>query len=300
MIEEVVAAWQLFHTTYVTGALIATLLSVIGVWVVARDQIFLGVAVSQASTLGVALALWLGGAGAGGTLSWLAAGRAPAALAVAASVATALLAARSRGPGRESAEAVTGWVFLLSASVPVLLVAHSPHGLEEVQRLLFSTLLAASPEDPWIFGGLAVLTLAAVARLHPRLVLFAMDPELAAAAGQRPRLWSAGTAIWLGLAVGLSIRVAGMLYTLGCLVLPALIAKSLCREVRPMLWVAPLVALAAAAFGFILGHGRDLPPAHVTVAALCGGLAVAWTLRRVGSALGPVRAGRGPRAAPGG
>jgi ABC-type Mn2+/Zn2+ transport system permease subunit len=246
--------------------------------VVARDQIFLGVAVAQASTLGVALALWIGTTGA--AVAWLDSDAVAASLAVGASVATALLTARETRTGAESAEAITGWVFLLAASVPVLLLARSPHGLEEVHQLMFSTILGASTADAWIFGALAALTVGAVARLHPRLLLFALDPEMAAAVGMRRRLWSAGVALWLGLAVGLAIRVSGTLYTFGCLVLPALIAKNLASEIRPLLVLAPLIGLGSAVAGFVWAHAFDTPPAHTTVALLCALLLTAWGLRR--------------------
>ena len=284
MIDELRAAWALFHTTYLSGALIAVVLALIGVWVVARDQIFLGLAVSQASTLGIAVALWLGAAGTGSFFAWLESDPVAAALAVAASVTTALLTARPGGAGRESPEAVTGWVYLLSASVAVLLVAGSPHGLEEVHRLVFSTLLAAAREDLWIFSALAAATIVLVARLREPLALFAMDPEMAAAVGMRTALWSRAIALWLGLAVGLSIRVSGLLYTLGFLVLPALIAKNLAREVLPVLWLAPAIALGASAVGFAVAHAFDFPPAHSAVALLCAGLLGAWGTRRVSRA----------------
>ena len=94
-------------------------------------------------------------------------------------------------------------------------------------------------------------------------------------------MWmSALLSAWLGLAVGLSMRVSGMLYTFGCLVLPALVAKNICREVRPMFVVAPLVAVCTATVGFVLAHHYDDPPAQMTVALLCLVLAIAWMVRR--------------------
>jgi zinc transport system permease protein len=81
--------------------------------------------------------------------------------------------------------------------------------------------------------------------------------------------------------VGLSIRSAGMLYTFGCLVLPALVAKNLCREVRPMFVVAPVVAVCAGAVGFMLANHYDDPPAQMTVALLCLLLTAAWLVRRL-------------------
>jgi ABC-type Mn2+/Zn2+ transport system permease subunit len=59
-------------------------------------------------------------------------------------------------------------------------------------------------------------------------------------------------------------------------VLPALVAKHLVREVRALIWVAPLLAVAAAVIGSVFANYWDMPPAHMTVALLCGGLALAW------------------------
>ena len=60
MIESFLASWDLFHLTYLAGWLIALLLSLVGVFVVARDQIFIGIAISQASTLGIAIGMGVG------------------------------------------------------------------------------------------------------------------------------------------------------------------------------------------------------------------------------------------------
>ena len=283
MIEEFIASWPLFGDTYLAGWCIAALLSLVGVYVVARDQIFLGAAVAQASTLGTAVAIWLQGvtvihAFEADALTFL--------LAVMASIATALLSARPSGPGRESPEAVTGWVFLAGGSVPVLLLAHSPHGLEEVHRILFSSILGASRGDLVLFAALLFATVIGIVCLRDRLILFAMDPEMAGAIGMPVRRWAIGLAIWLGLAVGLSIHTTGMLYGFGCLVLPALIARRLCREVRPMFIVAPLAGVGSAVASFVVAHRMDWPPAQLTVATLCALLVIAWGfafVRRRGS-----------------
>ena len=86
--------------------------------------------------------------------------------------------------------------------------------------------------------------------------------------------------VWLGLAVGLSIHVSGVTYTFGALVLPALIAKNLCREMRSMFVVAPLLALATAIVAFTLANGWDYPPAHVVFALWSAMLLLAWAHRR--------------------
>ena len=281
MIADFVGSWALFHNTYLVGWLISLLLALIGVLVVARDQIFIGAAVSQASTLGIAMALGIGAWASLETAPWLQSDAFLSAMAVACSVIAALLTARSGDIGQESHEAITGWVFLVSASLSVLIVAHSPHGLDEIHRLLSSSIIGATRSDVWIFASLLVCTSLGIGLYHRSIMLFIMDPAMAAAVGVKVVWVSILLSAWLGLAVGLSIRVAGMLYTFGCLVLPALAAKNLCRKVRPMFVVAPLVAVATATVGFALANRYDDPPAQMTVALLCLCVAVAWVVRRL-------------------
>lgn len=276
MIESFLASWDLFQQTYLSGWLIALLLSLVGVFVVARDQIFIGIAVSQASTLGIALGMGVGSWLELHEVAWLDSDGYLSGMAVVFAILAALLTGRRSEVGGESHEAITGWVFLLSASLSILLVAHSPHGLDEIQRLLSSSLIGATTGDVWTFAVLNVFTIIVLGSAHRRLLLFSMDPPMAAALGMRVSWWAAGAAIWLGLVIGLSMRVSGMLYTFGLLVLPALVAKNLCREVRVIFLISPVIALSVSAIGFVLANHYDYPPAQMTVALLSGLLVSAW------------------------
>ena len=287
MLHSFFSSWELFHNTYLAGWLIGLALSVVGVIVVAQDQIFIGAAVAQASTLGVALGMWVGSLDpAGGTLARVGSDSALSFMAVLFSIAAALITGLVGKSGRESHEAITGWIFLLSTSVSVLVVSHSPHELEEIQRLVASSIIGATASDVWVFLTVFVL-FALVLLLRNRLVLLlVMDATTASALGVRVGWWSAGVAVALGLSVGLSIRVSGMLYTFGFLVLPALVAKNLCREVRPMFIVAPMVSLAAGMTGFVLANYWDYPPGQMSVALLSAMVAAAWLVRGAGAVFG--------------
>jgi ABC-type Mn2+/Zn2+ transport system permease subunit len=274
VIAEFQASWALFHHAWVVGWLLAVVLATIGVLVVARDQIFIGAAVSQASVLGIAIVLRAGPPLAALGLTGADSEGFQSVMAVVASALAALVTTRAGDDGRTTHEALTGWVYLLGASAAILVVAHSPHGLEEVHRVLSSSIIGASAGDVWLFAGLTAATLGAVTLWTRELVLVAIDPVMAAAVGMRVRLWSAGVSLWLGLLVGLAINLAGVIYAFGCLVLPGLVARQWCREVRQMFVVAPLVGLAAAFAGFVTANHWDYPPAQMTVALLCASLAV--------------------------
>ncbi len=281
MIQNFLSSWDLFYQSYLTGWLISLLLSLIGVLVVARDQIFIGAAISQASTLGIALTMWAAALPSLTEMDWFHSDLFLSTTAVAFSVLAASLTARAGEIGKESHEAITGWVFLISASLSILIVSHSPHGLEEIHRLLSSSIIGATVVDLWMFSSLTLLTAAFLIFLHRKILLFALDPSMAVAVGMKIDHWNLMTSAWLGLAIGLSIRASGMLYTFGCLVLPALVAKNLCRQVRTMFFVSPAVAMGTGVIGFILAHHYDYPPGQMTVALFCFLLMIAWFLRRL-------------------
>jgi ABC-type Mn2+/Zn2+ transport system permease subunit len=288
-IESFFASWRLFHNSYYVGWLVGLMLSLVGVVVVARDQVFIGAAVSQASTLGIALALCASGVFPlhqddsllPHSATWLCCDSFQVTMAVAFSVLAALITSRADRSKRESHEAITGWVFLISASLSVLVVAHSPHGLEEVNRIHSSSIIGATAADVALFGVFLLLTILLLGCAGRRLLLFVMDPSMAAAVGMNVGRWAMFESLWLGLVVGLSIRTTGMLFTFGSLVLPPLVAKNVCREVRPMFFVAPVVALASNTVGFVLANGYDFPPAQMNVAILCLLLLFTWSLHRL-------------------
>ncbi len=279
MIQNFLSSWGLFHQSYLAGWLIILLLSLIGVLVVARDQIFIGAAISQASTLGVALTMGVAVFFPEEQFPWIHSTIFLSAMAVIFSVIAASITGHGGASGRESHEAITGWIFLISASLSILLVSHSPHGLEEVHRLLSSSIIGATTFDVWVFGTLTVMTAAFLMVFYRKILLFSLDISMALAIGMRIKTWNVITSAWLGLAIGLSIRASGMLYTFGCLVLPALVAKNLCREVRHMFLMTPIVAIGVGVTGFVVANNYDYPPGQMTVFLLCLLLVIVWIFR---------------------
>ncbi|TFH24410.1 MAG: metal ABC transporter permease [Myxococcales bacterium] len=277
MILEFIESWPLFHDAYLSGLLIAALLGLVGVAVVARDQIFIGAAVSQASMFGIAF-----GIRAGDPLAHRLSERALDIMHSVTGGAAAVLGAWLTGvtaATRDTRESMTGWVFLVGASLSVLVVAHSPHGLAEVNRLAASTIIGAHGTDVVLFVALLVVTIGVLAARRDAILLMLVDSEMARATGVPVRIWDRLLAIWLGLTVACSIHVAGMLYTFGCLVLPGLAARNLCRELTAMLFVAPVLGVSVCLIGFVVANGLDYPPAQVAVALMSALLVASWGIR---------------------
>jgi len=184
VITEFLVSWPLFHNAYLAGWLIGILLSLIGVLVVVRDQIFIGAAVSQAATLGVAMGMVIGSLFTNDEQSWVRSHIFHDVMGGLLAVLAALFTTRgSTTAGRESHEAITGWVFLVSVSGAVLLLSHSPHGLDEVNHILSSTIVGATSSDVWLFVALTVSTAGALALWYRPTLLVVLDPEMARAVG---------------------------------------------------------------------------------------------------------------------
>ena len=164
--------WELFWQTYATGWLAAALLAVCGIVVVLKDQIFLGASVAQASTVGVASALWLA---AGLHLVredpayfWILEGG--AALFASGSAVLAPLLAGRLGL-RLTMESVNGWVFLISSALSIILVSSAPFGLTEVQQILSAGLLGSQTREILLFSALLLITVLLVALFGQRILI---------------------------------------------------------------------------------------------------------------------------------
>jgi ABC-type Mn2+/Zn2+ transport system permease subunit len=148
--------------------------------------------------------------------------------------------------------------------------------MKQVQALLSSSLIGAGTLDVALFGALALLVVVGVIFARRRLVLLLSDTTMAAAVGLNVSAWSCLFASILGVAAGLSIRGSGLLFTFGCLALPPLIARNLCRRTGSLFLAAPMIAVLGVATGLVLAHHHDLPPGQAIVAILSLGLVLAW------------------------
>jgi ABC-type Mn2+/Zn2+ transport system permease subunit len=269
MILEFLESWALFSHTYISALLIGASLSLMGVVVVARGNIFVAAALAQASVLGVALSLFFE------------IGQ-PVLFAVFCSVGASLLVSRKHQEGGVStSEEITGWIFLAGGSLSVLLLARMPYGLKEIQSLFSSSIIGAGSVDIIVFAVLLFVFVGFLALRMRRLTLYLSDPVMAAAVGANIILWSIAISSTLGLVTGLAIRSSGMLFTFGSMILPAQMAKIMCRNISGMFLVAPLMSIFCVLLGLVLGNYYDLPPAQTVVALMCFLLVLTWVLRWV-------------------
>lgn len=272
--------WQLFGDAMATGLLLSVVLPWFGVLLVLRQQLFVAAAIGQAANTGIAVAMAIAGAfgslhlhGGDGGRWWLLASGSLFAMA------TAVAALRALSGSRSTLEARSAWVFLVGGAGAMVLLADAPHGLQELQRLFLSSLLAARPGDVW-FGAGALLVTAAWLALRPRqLLAWALEPRTAAAHGLPVARLDVMAGGLVGLVIGQSILATGLVFTFGAVVLPVLAARELASSLRGLLLLAPLCGVLGQTLAFALAHRADLPPGQVAVVVF-GALALLARLAR--------------------
>ncbi len=272
-------SWTLFGAAYLLTLLAATTLALVGVVAVARRQVFMAAAVAQASVFGHVLVLMISGV----TGEWLTSRGVAEATVIGSALAAAAIIMLGRSASAQGSrldgEERTAWVFILCSAGTVLLVARTSTGIEQLRRMQASSVIGASTIEVTLFAALLTLLLIGFLVKQRPLVLLLTDPVMAAAVGFRTRIWNLVLTATLGLCVGLGVPTTGMLFTLGCLVLPVLIAKQWCGEVRVLLIGSPLIGIVGALVGLWLSHLWNLPPGQVIVVLFCVILSGAVTAR---------------------
>lgn len=277
--SELLSPDFLFRNAILGGLGVALLCSVLGVYLVLRRLVLIGVALPQAGAAGVAAVFWLTGHGQGG-------GDGGHLLALGGSLAAtfgalALLVLGQRR-GRSPAEWGVGALFAISSAATILFIALNPKGDIEMAGLLRGELLAITASDLRALGALLLAVGALLFGFRRDLLLTSFDPEFARTIGREPARYDLLLYFLIGGGIALGVMTAGPLVVFGFLVLPALTAL----RVAPGLAAAFAISAALAAFsflgGFWLSYRADLPagPVCVAVVAACWALAnVALRLR---------------------
>jgi zinc/manganese transport system permease protein len=240
----------------------------LGFHVIAREVVFVDIALAQIAALGATGAFLFGF----GLESWVS-----YAAALGATLLGALVLALTRTPERRvSQEAVIGVVYAVSAAAAVLLADRAPHGLEHLRGMLVGSLLSVSGSEV-----LAVAALyAAVGLLHwlcrRPFFLISTDPAAAYRAGWRVRGWDFLFYCSFGLVVTSSVRIAGVLLVFSYLIVPALAGLALGGSIARRLLVGWGFGATVSLVGMLGSALLDLPTGATVVCAFGLALLLWW------------------------
>lgn len=263
----------LFREALFGTLLIALGCSVLGVYVVLRRIVFVGAALAQISSAGIALAALLGALG--WTLGFLTDELALSFLATLAGVVFFTVSGtRSRVPP----DSALGVAYVVAGGVAVLMIAKTA-GADVHDLFIQGNILGIQTRDTLTLLFIVIALLIVHALLYKEFLFVSYDPEMARTVGYSVRRWTFLLYLTIGVMIAFAMHSAGVLLVFNFLVLPAVTALLLGRNMRQVFFWAVLTGLLATTIGFALSVPFDLPtgPAIMAVSGLLAGLA--WLLR---------------------
>lgn len=248
----------------------AALGAFLGVQVILRRIVFVAIAISQVSSLGLAGALWLAALlghqalasdqEATSMLGW------PGLAAVGAALAAASLSARQRREGRLSRESLLGVAYVLPAGLVWLILHHMAGESHMVDNVLFGNAIFVATPQLLALGGVALGVAAVHAACHAAFVSASFEPTVAAAEGLPVALYDQVFYGTLAVAIAFMIGTIGVMPVFAFMVLPSAGALLLANRLGPCLVWSVGLGLAAAAIGFYLSFVFALPTGPLMIA----------------------------------
>ena len=245
----------------------------LGVHVLAREVVFVDIAMAQIAALGATAAFLVGYE----VEHWQS-----YAYSLTATLLGAVVLSITRSRRRHvSQEAVIGIVYAVSSAAAVLLADRAPHGAEQVRTMLVGNLLAVRPLE---VAKVAVLY-AAVGLLHwacrRPFMLISTDASAAYERGLNVRWWDFVFYASFGVVVASSVRVAGVLLVFSYLIVPALAGVLLGGTVGARLFIGWAFGTVVSVVGMVASAVFDLPTGATVVCAFGVVLVAFWIATRV-------------------
>lgn len=244
------------------GVLVAMGLAPLSVYVVLRRIVFVGAAVAEISSAGVALAILLQ--------------LPPFAVALVLTVLTFLAFSRAADSPRLPVEALIGLLYAGGSAAAVLLIVKSPRGEGSILNVLFGNILTVPEPLLWAMVGAFAIVLAIQYLAYKEFLIVAYDPDMARAMGIRVGLWNTIFYVALGVAVALAIRGVGALLTFTLLVAPGAAALCFAQRLGSAFVIAAVLGLVATVAGVFGSFWFDLPTGPTIVALLAAFFALSY------------------------
>ncbi|MCI0432265.1 MAG: metal ABC transporter permease [Gemmatimonadetes bacterium] len=264
----------LFREAFAGTLLIAAACSVLGVYVVYRQMVFVAAALAQLSSAGIALAGFLAGLGFGGIVTH------ELGVSSAVTLGGVMFFASETARHRLPTDSRLGLAYVLAGAGAVLLAARTA-GMDVHEFMLRGNILGITGGDVWLIFAVVVLVLAVHAAFFKEFLFVSFDREMAATLGYRVAAWNLLMHLTIGAMIAVSMAAAGVLLVFAFLVVPGVTGVILGRSVKSVFVWAIVSGLVSSCSGFVLSVAMDLPtgPAIVAVSGVLA--ALAWITRRL-------------------
>jgi ABC-type Mn2+/Zn2+ transport system permease subunit len=266
---QILSSSFLLRNSVYSSVLVGFACPLVGVFLVMRRLVFMGAALPQISSTGVAVALslplFLGFnlAGHGSHSAHTLAFDGSTTFSLIAILVLAFLERRGHG----LPEGRLGTAYVVAASLSILLLAKNPYGEIGWLDMMKGEVITISSFDLALTAATLSLVLAALGLFHKELLLVSFDREMAITLRKNVIFWDVLLYVLIGLTVSMAVLSVGPLIAFGFLLIPPLAVHLFARNMRQFTGLASLGGGAAAFFGFWIAYQYDLPvgPADVVL-----------------------------------
>ncbi len=285
-LREVLDPNFLLRNTVYISVVFGLTCPLLGVYLVLRRLVFMGVALPQISSCGIAFAFALQGWGllphaheSAGEQSIAFLGS--TVFTLAAILLLSLLSRRGRG----SVEARIGTAYVLAGAWSILLLVKNPIGEHGLLDLLKGEIIAISNFELLVTAGAFALVIATLFLFQKEFLLVSFDREMAMSLKKSVLGWDAFLFLLIGLTISMSVLSVGPLVTFGFLLLPPLTAHLFARNMRQFAMLASCIGGVIALTGFCLAYRWDFPVGATDVALLGSVYAIAFAGHKLRASL---------------
>lgn len=266
-LKEILDPQFLLRNSVYMSLLVGIACPLVGSYLLLRRLVFLGVALPQVSSCGIAFAFALHGWGVvphleGGEHTLAFAGSSVFTL-----TAIIILSLIER-QGRGLIEGTLGTVYVLAGAWSILLLVKNPFGEHGLLDRLKGQIISVSNSDlAWTGGAFAIMAVMLLI-FQKEFMLVSFDREMAITLKKRIVVWDSVLFLLIGLTISMAVLSTGPLVTFGFLLIPPLIAHVFARNMRQFALIGAAVGGATAFLGFWLAYSWDYPVGPMDVALL--------------------------------
>jgi ABC-type Mn2+/Zn2+ transport system permease subunit len=263
----------LFREALYGALVIGIACSVIGVYVVLRRIVFVGAALAELSSAGIALALWLEGQS-----MMLGLATHPIALALMLTIGGALFFGAGGGRGRIPPDATVGVTYAVAGAAGILLISKAAVG-EAHDIFLAGNILGITRTDTLVLMAVTIPVLIIHTAFYKEFLFVSFDRETARTLGYNINVWNLLLYFTLGVVIAFAMQSAGVMLVFNFLVLPAVTGLMVSRSMAGVFLWSVVSALVAGLIGFTLSVRFDLPTSPAIIAVSGALVLIAFLVR---------------------
>jgi ABC-type Mn2+/Zn2+ transport system permease subunit len=270
----------LLRNSVYISLLVGLVCPLVGVYLVLRRLIFMGVALPQISSCGIAFTFALQ---AWGVLAHFHGSEHGLAFfgSTLFTIPTIILLSLLVRRGQGLVEGRLGTVYVLAGAWSVLLLITNPSGEHGLLDMLKGEIVAISDADLGWTAATFCSVILLIFVFRKEFLLASFDREMAVTLKKNVVFWDALLFLLVGVTISMAVLSVGPLVAFGFLLIPALTAHLFAANMRQFTILASLLGGATSFVGFCIAYRYDLPVGPTDVALLGVVYGLAFLVKKI-------------------